>query len=126
MTMAGLWVKWEVGLPRKPEILQIARRLKMSPPEAAGRCMLVWEWADSATESGEILGVGRETIDGIAGIEGMCAAMEATRPHPWIMVDDTGVTFTNYDRHNGDCAKRRAEDAFRKRADRSRTKHGRK
>jgi hypothetical protein len=120
--MAGHWIEWEKGLTRKPEVLQIARALKINCCEAAARCMLVWEWMDDSTTDGIIEGCDRDTIDEIAGLAGFSNAMEATRPHPWISFDDVGLTVANFDRHNGECSKKRAIDAKRKRdARRTRT-----
>lgn len=113
--MAGQWIEWEKGLTRKPEVLQMARALKISTPEAAARCMLVWEWVDDATTTGHVDGCDRQTIDEIAGLSGFAQAMENTRPHAWISFDECGSTFTNYERHNGECSKKRAMEAKRQR-----------
>lgn len=116
--MAGHWIKWEKGLHRKPEILQISRLTKECPLTTSARAMLVWEWADDMTEDGKVDGVGREEIDSIAGLEGFAKAMETTRPSPWLLINPHGIQFPHYDHHNGETAKQRAKDALRKRKDR--------
>lgn len=116
--MAGDFIRWEKGLCMKPEIVQIATRLSIPIPEAAGRCMLVWEWADGATADGYLAGITAEFIDHVAGLKGFARAMEDTRPHGWIILDEIGATIINYEKHNGACAKKRLVDAERKRRNR--------
>ena len=116
--MGGFYIRWEKGLCTKPEISQIARTLKISKPEAAARCMMIWEWADEQTETGKIDRVSREDIDDVAGVKGISVAMENTVPIPWLLIDSNGVTFTRFDRHNGKSAKKRIAAAERKRRQR--------
>jgi hypothetical protein len=108
--MAGDFIRWQKGLHRKPEIGQIARATGLNPCDVSARCMIVWEWADEVTATGVVDGATREQVDMIAMHQGFAAAMESTRPHAWLLVDDQGITFPNYERHNGQCAKKRQED----------------
>lgn len=112
--MAGDFIRWEKGLCRKPEIIQMARKLKRSIPEVAARCMMFWEYADEATTDGHLPGVTEEVIDEIAGLPGLAKAMSETVPAPWLSITDLGALILNYDRHNGRCAKKRLIDADRK------------
>jgi hypothetical protein len=111
--MAGDFIRWQKGLVRKPEVAQIARATGLDAFSVAARCMAVWEWADEVTTTGVVDGATREHIDMLAAHVGFCKAMEECRPHAWIMVDGDGVTFPNYDRYNGQCAKKRAAEAQR-------------
>jgi hypothetical protein len=111
--MAGQWIRWEKGLTRKPEIAQIARATGLDACSVAARCMLIWEWADDNTITGIIDGATWEQVDAISGCNGFAHAMANTRPHPWILFDDQGVTFPNYAHHNGVAAKKRLHDAHR-------------
>ena len=110
--MAGLWIEWEKGLVRKPEVFQIARALHCTPQHAAACCMQVWEWAEDVTETGVIPGLTPADVSVAAGVAGIGEAMAAAG---WL--EDTGdaVAIPNWDRHNGEPAKRRALDALRKR-----------
>jgi hypothetical protein len=108
--MAGDFIRWQKGLQHKPEIGQIARMTGLDPFSVAGRCMAVWCWADAVTATGVVDGATREQIDMLAMHPGFAEAMETTRPHPWLLIDDQGITFSNYDRHNGQCAKKREKD----------------
>lgn len=106
-TTAAPWIKWTVGLSSKTEVLQMARWLNRSRRELACMCMEVWEWADrNAGEDGNAPGVTREFLDERVGLPGFAAAMERAG---WLLVDGDGVIFPNYDRHNGNNAKKRAQ-----------------
>lgn len=119
--MAGDWIKWEKGLINKPEVAQIARALSVSKYDAAARLMCIWEFADGATCDGNVLGMTADDIDEISGIVGMAHSMSKTRPAPWLLVDATGITFPNYERHNGKNAKRRAMEKNRQDLHRAKT-----
>jgi hypothetical protein len=108
--MAGDFIRWQKGLPRKPEVLQVASRLGVSAVTAAGHMMVLWEWADDVTIDGNVSGATAQLLDSIAGLPGLSDAMAATVPHPWLLLDHTGVTFVHYDRHNGQCAKKRMQE----------------
>lgn len=110
LKMAGHWIKWEKGLLRKPEIMEIAQALNVSDQHAASCCMAVWEWADDVTTDG-LVRAQAAAVDRIAGQDGFASAMEAVG---WLKVSDSCVQFPNYDRHNGRTAKERALDANRK------------
>lgn len=113
--MAGDFIRWQKGLSRKPEVLQVARRLGISPAAAAGHMMVLWEWADDVTVDGNVPGATADLMDSIAGMPNLCDALQRTMPHPWLLLDSSGATFVRYERHNGQCAKRRMADAERKR-----------
>ena len=111
--MAGHWIKWEKGLVRKPEVMAIARSLKITPLHAAAACMLVWEWAEDTTEDGIIKDIELADVSFAAGVPGIAESMEVAG---WINDHSDGISFPNWDRHNSEPAKTRALDALRKRA----------
>jgi hypothetical protein len=123
--MAGDWIEWEKGLVRKPEVMRLARLLGSTPQHAAGCCMMVWEWAEEVTENGIIPGITAADVSFAAGVEGIG---EALMEVGWLLETDDAVVLPNWERHNGEPAKRRALDAIRKRVrrreDRSRTLRG--
>ena len=105
------WIKWRKGLVNRDKIHRIARRMQISPLEAAARFMLVCEWTDEQTADGYIEDVGLECIDAIAGMSGFGQALVDVH---WVQLDPKGVLFVNFLRHNGHSAKARALDADRK------------
>jgi len=58
-----------------------------------------------------------EDIDRHVGVAGFGSAMQEVG---WLLVDDNGVLFPNFDRHNGTSAKSRALTTERKRTQRVR------
>lgn len=111
--MAGDWIKWECGLHRKIEVLTTARALGIEPVHAAGLWMLLWEWADAQTQGGDLPGISAEQVDGLVGYAGFA---EVGARVGWLEFDDDGLILPNFLRHNGQSAKKRAIDAYRKRA----------
>ena len=115
--MAGDWIKWTVGLTRKPEVLGMARRLGADRRTVAGCLMELWEWMDQVSCDGHADYVTPADIDGHVGVTGFADAMAEVG---WLRADDRGVIFTNFDRHNGTSAKKRALATERKRNQRAR------
>lgn len=113
--MASDWIKWEKGLTEKPEVYGIARELQLDRDTVAGKLMRLWEWADGNTRDGHVPHIAGAAIDEKTGVHGFASAMESVG---WLEVDDGGVTFPNFSRHNGQSAKRRATEAERKAAER--------
>ncbi len=109
--MAGDWIKWEKGLLRKPEILQLADALGRSRYEVASLCMELWEWADDVTKDGALPGVTDAHIDAIISVSKFSSCL---RVAGWLATNKNGVTYLpNWKRHNGKSAKRRALTARR-------------
>ena len=114
--MAGLWIMWDKGLVSKPEVLRIARTLQCTPQHAAACCMMVWEWAEDATENGIINGLTAAEVSVAARVEGIGEAMVAAG---WLIESEDAVILPNWDRHNGEPSKRRALNALRMRVARA-------
>lgn len=114
----GCWLKWEKGLERKQEILQIAARLLMPPAQAAGTLMVVMSWLDdnvSEYRDGHAIvtlkSLSPAFIDTIAGITGFADALAEVG---WIRSEGNNLLFVNAGRHNGVTAKARADASLRK------------
>lgn len=122
--MSGFWIKWDKGLTRKPEILQISARLHMPVTQAAGTLMLLMEWLDdnvhiasgSCPVSVRLKSLSYDFIDALVGVSGFS---ETLKEVGWIRVEGDSLVFVNAERHNGTTAKSRALDADRKRKGRS-------
>lgn len=122
--MSGFWIKWEKGLTRKPEVLQIAARLHMPPTQAAGTLMLLMEWLDDSVRDlsadghavVRLVSLKHDFIDGLVGISGFADTLVEVG---WLRVKGDDLVFVNAGKHNGISSKRRALDAERKREVRS-------
>ncbi len=111
------WIKWTKGLTRKREVLLIAQRLGVPPTLAAALCMLVWEWADDNTADGCLRGFAPAMISAAVGAPGIAEAM-ADADVGWLLDTGDACIFANYERHNGQSAKKRDLAARRKRRER--------
>lgn len=105
--MAG-WIKWNKGLTKRSEVLQMAARTKKDRRLVACACMELWEWADDETADGFLAGCTEEFVDNLVGIKGFMSAYAYVG---WAEIGSLGVRLTNWARHNGESAKRRATDA---------------
>lgn len=115
--MAGDWIKMRTALAHDPAVIAIALDLDKSEFEIVGMLHHLWSWADSQSQDGHIKRVTEKWIDRYVHHQGFAKAMSDAG---WLVIENDGITFPNFDRHNGDSAKRRAEAAERKRISRDR------
>lgn len=119
--MAGDWVKWEIGLENKPEVVRMAALLGKSRKEVAVDCMTLWAWADrtipedTISESGSAFvtlspcaGDNMAFIDTVVGTPLFADSISRVG---WLRFRDERVEFPNFGRHNGETAKTRARNA---------------
>jgi len=108
------WLKIDTCTPDKPEIFAIAAALNISPDEAFGICFRLWRWFDAHTENGNAVSVTLALLDRHLGVTGFGHAALAAG---WLVeceVDKRpSICLPNFDRHNGETAKRRALTAKR-------------
>lgn len=114
--MADFWIKLEKGTPDKPEILEISSILGVDDPDTVmGKLIRVWSWFDSNSENGHAPSVTNVLIDRMTGVKGFTDALVTVG---WMKKTDAGYYMSNFDRHIGKGAKKRASDAERKRKSR--------
>ena len=107
--MAGDWLKVEVSTPDKPEIWLIAEELKIDPDAVVGKLLRVWAWFDQQTENGNAPIVTKRLLDRKVGVIGFCNSIIKAG---WMEEGNT-LLLPNFDRHNGQTAKKRALTAKR-------------
>ena len=107
------WIKVETHTPDKSELRQIARLCHCSKADAFLAFFRVFVWLDEQTEDGYVDFFTPADAVEIGGLNGLGAALETVR---WITFGPTGAVVSNWDRHNGQSAKRRCLDAERKRS----------
>jgi hypothetical protein len=94
---------------------EIAHRLGITPERALRHMLRVWIWVDQQSRDGHALCVTDVTLDCIARRDGLASAMRNAR----LLTGDSGnVSFPNFERHNGETAKKRALAADRQRKSR--------
>ena len=106
------WIKIETHTPDKAEIRQIARLCHCTKADAFLAFFRVFVWLDEQTEDGHVDYFTPDDADEIAGLKGFGNALQEVR---WITFSQAGAVVANWDRHNGQSAKRRCLDAERKR-----------
>ena len=106
--MAGDWIKMESGLSRKPEVMQLVAVLGLDRYAVIGRLHTLWAWADENSLDGNRVKITRAMLDGIVELAGFAEALASVG---WLAGEDNALTFPNFDRHNGESAKRRAMNA---------------
>lgn len=108
--MAGDWIKFDTSTPDKPEIFIIADSLNIDPDAVVGKLLRVWTWFDEHTVDGNAPSVSKILLDRLTGVNGFCNVVIDAG---W-MIDENGLLkLPNFDRHNGETAKKRALTAKR-------------
>jgi len=116
--MAPPWIKITHWTPDKPEVFCVAQLLDIDPDAVVGKLVRVWIWADQQLENCHAVSVTKAHLDRVACVTGFADALCRVG---WLIENEGQLTFTNFDRHNGETAKKRALAAKRK--ERSRNGH---
>lgn len=105
--MAGDWLKVEVATPDKPEVMRMARRLNLDRDAVFGKLIRVWAWFDTQSVDGRVDGCVSTDVDALVAVNGFAAAMTEVS---WLDFDDKKevLVLPNFERHNGETAKKRA------------------
>jgi hypothetical protein len=104
------WLKIETETPDKPEMWAMAEMLSIDVDAVFGKAFRVWCWFDQHTEDGNARGVTFSLFDRLVGLTGFASSMEKVG---WLIKTADGITLPNFDRHNGQTAKNRANTAVR-------------
>ena len=99
------WIKIETSTPEKPEVMAVARILKVHPYHALGLVVRFWIWCDMNVSDGYIRHTTTLDIDMMVKQEGFAQAMIDVG---WIITDSEGVYVPNHDRHMDKSAKNRS------------------
>lgn len=104
------WIKVSVILHEKPEVTMMAGILDCDELCIVGRLVRVWSWFDQHTTDGVALRANKKLIDRMTNQGGFADAMIACG---WLKNDENGVSIPDFDAHNGESAKKRAQTAKR-------------
>jgi hypothetical protein len=110
--MAGDWIKMRADLFTHPKVIRISSALKADNLRTVGGLMSVWCLFDVHSVDGELEGYTCEAIDSLIRWDGFSSQMVAVN---WLEVREKSLFLPRFDAHNGFSAKRRAQDADRKR-----------
>ncbi len=103
--MAGDWIKIELTLPEKPEVITMAAELELDEDEVVGKLLRVWIWANRQSENGNALSVSEAFLNRFTGCDMFAQAM---RKVGWLAGKDGELVLPNFERHNSKSAKSRA------------------
>lgn len=119
--MAGEWIKWTKGLPRKSEVHRIAVSLGLTRAEVVVRLMQFWEWCDENIGNDAISDTGLASVqmspsrgDNVSFIDDLVSTpgfAEALSSVNWLRALDGRIELPNFGRHNGETAKTRARNS---------------
>jgi hypothetical protein len=109
--MAGDWIKMRRSLLTDPRVVRIASALDADRFRTIGGLFSAWCLFDEQTPDGRLDGYSPEVFDEIVGVRGLAVAMESVG---WLEIGDNWLQATAFSEHNGQTAKRRAQEAVRK------------
>lgn len=109
--MSGDWIKMRADLFTHPKVVRISSALKADTLRTVGGLMSVWCLFDAHSEDGSMIGYTGETLDDHLRWPGFSAAMMAVG---WLSETGESLDLPRFETHNGTSAKRRAQDADRK------------
>jgi len=110
--MAGDWIKMRADLQTHPKIVRILSATGTDKFRVIGGLHAVWAVFDTHSEDGVLKGYTPELLDHVIGWPGLGRAMEAVG---WLLFDGLEtLALPDFEAHNGQSAKRRAEDQKRK------------
>lgn len=111
--MAGDWIKMRCELQTHPKIVRILSATKSDKFRVVGGLHAVWSVFDAHSTDGVLFGYTPETLDHVMGWDGFSKAMISVG---WLLYDGAEtLSLPDFGEHNGQSAKRRAEDQKRKR-----------
>ena len=114
--MAGDWIKMRVDLPTHPKVVRMASACKADRLRVVGGLLSAWSLFDVHSVGGQLEGYSPEVLDETIGFPGFAHAMIAVG---WLEFDGSSLWMPRFEEHNGQSAKKRAQDADRKRNDRN-------
>lgn len=122
--MAGDWIKMRTDLQTHPKVVRIVSALNADKcPQSVqilsdkfrviGALHAVWSLFDAHSVDGILEGYTPEVLDSAIGFPGFTLALASVG---WVSVDTQALVLPRFEDHNGQSAKRRAQDADRKQA----------
>jgi hypothetical protein len=103
--VAGDWIKMRTGLRDDPATFRLALMLKLDRFAIVGRLHTLWSWFDGNHVDGRVDGAVPMVCDEVTSTAGFGDALLVVE---WLGHDDKGIFIPNFERHNGEPAKKRA------------------
>jgi hypothetical protein len=111
--MAGDWFPIRTDLWDDPRVVRMAFLLKATRAAVVGACQRTWALANLYTTDGRLVGYTAETLDVAVELPGWSEAMAAVG---WLLLESEAVIVPDFEKFNGQGAKRRAQQRERMRS----------
>lgn len=122
--MSTDWIKMRVDLRTHPKVVRMASALRADKLRVIGGLFAVWAIFDAHSSDGLLEGYTFRAIDDELNWRGFGQAMSSIG---WLEdADGQGLLAPRFDEHNGQSAKRRAQETERKRLEREAEKQAQK
>ena len=110
--MSGDWIKMRMELQTHPKVVRILSATSSDKFRVIGGLHAVWCVFDQHSQDGKLFGYTPDLLDHVIGWSGFSTALVAVG---WLVFDGIEtVEMPEFTEHNGQSAKRRAEDQKRK------------
>jgi hypothetical protein len=110
--MAGDWFPIRTDLWDDPRVVRMASLLNLNRAAVVGACQRTWSLGNLYTTDGRLAGYTGETLDAAFGVPGWSEAMAAVG---WLLLEADAVAIPDFEKFNGQGAKRRAQQRERMR-----------
>lgn len=121
LTMKGVgskpWIMMRTDLWDDPRVAAMCDLLKATEAIVIGGLFRLWSIGNLFSTNGELRGLTPEWLDRKTGIDGFAVATERVG---WLLIGDGILTIPEFDIHNSQSAKSRAQAARRKQSQRAR------
>lgn len=112
----GDWIKMRTALSTHPKVVHILSATCTDKFSVIGGLFAVWAVFDTHSTDGRLVGYTPKSLDHVIGWEGFSQAMIEVN---WLIYDgNQTIELPEFNEHNGQSAKRRAEDQKRKKLSR--------
>lgn len=118
--MAGDWIKMRFDLQTHPKVVRIMSATSSNKFAVIGGLHAIWCIFDAHSDDGLMQGYTHQILDQMIGWEGFCRAVIDVG---WLIEGcDNSLQLPDFTEHNGESAKKRADDSKRKRRTRAASK----
>jgi len=114
--MAGDWFPIRTDLWDDPRVVRMASLLNVNRAAVVGACQRTWSLGNVYSTDGRLAGYTGESLDAAVGIPGWSETMAAVG---WLLIEADAVVIPDFEKFNGQGAKRRAQQRERMRNVRS-------
>ncbi len=102
------WIKMRKALIHDTRLSGMAEQLNVSPATVLGCLVILWSIADTQTADGKLPRYTKNALDNDVRLPGFADKLEQIG---WIRFDDNGAHISEFAKHNGNTAKRRADNS---------------